>query len=71
MCVSSELLIRYGALSQSSNSNKIKLFLEANNLKKGIDFEEEKVLPLRKQGGTTYKFNYFLRPAVFKYCLLY
>ena len=57
MCVSGELLIRYSALSQSSDSNKIKLFLEANNLKKEVDYRHENFLVPVPQGRFNKKLN--------------
>ena len=70
MCIPAELLITYRALSESSNSNNIKLFLEANNLKEGVDYRQENFLLPVPQGGFVNKNEYFLRPTAFKYCLL-
>ena len=70
MCIPAELLITYRAIYEDANNNDIKKFLEANNLKEGVDFEERNIPPVRKDKGTTDKFEYFLRPIAFKYCLL-
>ena len=70
MCIPAELLITYRAIYEDADSNYIKKFLEANNLKKGVDFDDRNFPVVRKQGGTTDKFEYLLRPIAFKYCLL-
>ena len=66
MCVPAELLIKY----KDADSNDIKRFLEANDLKEEVDYRLQKILEPVPQGGFVNKNEYFLRPITFKYCLL-